>query len=306
MRIPSTAPKEIQDSFVEVYRSLDPWIGTQNIDLKQRRFINGGDAVGDRDFITFRQLREQVRGALASISPTNSTNDRVQYGTHATRVATAPQPNGALFWETDRTALYIAIDQVWEFLINQTFYGTLSPNQKPSDLASTESGFLFYSTDFDREYIWTSTAWTDAAASPKRGTIAWFPVTLHADFAPGTGWALCDGTAGVTRSTPSGGTTTFTVPDLTTANRFLRSVAVTTGGTGGSATTHTHTVNPPDTTSGNNSASQVVATGVGTTVAADPHTHNTDIGSFTSGAPSGSGGDDALPPYYNARPYIRL
>jgi hypothetical protein len=75
---------------------------------------------------------------------------------------------------------------------------------------------------------------------------------------------------------------------------------------GGSATTHTHPVDPPSTASGAPSATVAVQSGAGTTVATDTHTHATDIASFTSGTPSGTGGDDALPPYYNARPYIRL
>lgn len=131
-----------------------------------------------------------------------------------------------------------------------------------------------------------------------------FDSTITGDFVPGAGWQLCDGTAGVTKSESTGGTSTFTVPNLTTSNLFLRSVAGATGGGGGSATTHTHSVNPPNTTSGNNSASQEVQSGAGVTVAAHTHTHDVDIASFTSGAPTTA--DDALPPYINLRPYMRL
>jgi hypothetical protein len=236
------------------------------------------------------------------------------YGTAAERATVA-----AALGANDTGFRFVTTDQGWQtwrwvgsglvFALlpgsGEPMRGTLSPDQKPT-LGVNDAGFLFYSTDFDRTYRWTGTAWADAPDQPKRGTIAYFPVTIHADFAPGTGWQLCDGTAGVTRSTPTGGTTTFTAPDLTTANRFLRSVSGATGGTGGSATTHTHPVNPPSTASGAPSATVAVQSGTGTTVATDTHAHSTDIASFDSGTPSGTSGDDALPPYYNARPYIRL
>jgi hypothetical protein len=50
----------------------------------------------------------------------------------------------------------------------------------------------------------------------------------------------------------------------------------------------------------------VVQVGVGVTVATTPHTHGVDVAAFASAGPSGSSGDDALPPYFNLRPYIRL
>lgn len=325
MRIPSIAVPEVQQSFREVLAKLDVWTGGQNVDFSGRRIMRAGDAVDPQDYVTLRQTRELITKDLASISPALTSIKAGLFGTHSQRLATAPSPLGIFYWETNRTALYQAQNvsgtAAWVFIINQPFYGTLSPDQKPSDLGVNDNGFYFYSTDFDRTYVWAASAWVDAPNQPKRGTIAHFPVTLHADFAPGNGWALCDGTAGVTRSTPSGGTTTVTVPDLTTSSRFLRSVSGATGGTGGSATTHTHSVDPPSTaTSGpvssitdvDNGGGQEVQSGTGVTVAAHTHDHNmdhvhaVDIGSFTSGAPSGSGGDDALPPYYNARPYMRL
>lgn len=274
---------------------------------------------------------DQIRRALGATggSPLNiftllgsSSGGLVQMGTHAQRIALNPAslPSGSIFWETDRTAAYMVIAGQWWFVVGTPFAGTLSPNQKPSDLGTRDAGFEFRSTDFDRLYRWTGSAWIDAPGQEARGQIAFFPITIDAAFTPGTGWQLCDGTAGVTISKADGTTGTVTVPDLTTASRFLRSVSGATGGTGGSATTHTHQVDPPNTTSGSPSvtatgapsATVEVQAGVGTTVATDTHTHNHDhthdvnIAAFASAGPSGSGGDDALPPYYNARPYIRL
>lgn len=223
----------------------------------------------------------------------------------------ANRPNLAL---ADRGFLFIASDrgyQTWRKMdvpndwllmegVGGPMVGTLSPDQKPT-LGANDAGFRFASSDFDRVYRWTGAAWADAPGQPARGTIAYFDDTLL----PGTGWALCDGGA-VTRSTSTGTTAAFTTPNLTGANRFLRSVAGATGGVGGSATTHFHPVNPPITATSAPTATVAVQSGAGTTVATDTHTHNVDISSFSSGAPSGAGGDDALPPYLNARPYIRL
>lgn len=68
MKIPSTAPPEIQQSFREVYLALDPWAGGKNIDLKGRRLMNAGAAVADSDYVTLGELREQVQGPLAAIT----------------------------------------------------------------------------------------------------------------------------------------------------------------------------------------------------------------------------------------------
>lgn len=270
----------------------------------------------------------------------------IRVGTHAQRLTLPPASagSGTLWYETDRLALYYvaAATLAWTLAGSWGMSGTLNPNQKPTDLGTVDTEFLFHASDFERLYRWTGAAWVDAPNAPGR-SIAWFPYSLDAAFQPGTGYQLCDGTANVRVSKSDGTTVLVTVPDLTTANRFLRSVAGATGGTGGSATTHTHQVDPPNTTSttesaghthpvdppsttsGNDSgAGTVVAAGVGTTVATHTHTHATDIASFTSGAesnththdvdiavfasagPSGAAGDDALPPYYNARPYLRL
>ena len=215
---------------------------------------------------------------------------------------------GFLFLGTDATdAVWRWSGTAWVYLKGSSsgLRGTLNPDQKPT-LTANDADFRFVSTDFIREYRWSGTAWEDAPGQPKR-VIEWIPYSIDsAVFDPGTGWQLCNGTVNVRISKPDGTTVLITVPDLTTATRFLRAVAGATGGVGGSATTHTHAVDPPNTTTGNESATQEVFTGVGTIVAAAPHTHDVNIASFNSGAPSGAGGDDALPPYYNARPYLRL
>ncbi len=181
-----------------------------------------------------------------------------------------------------------------------------------SGLGAQDVGYTYDATDYDRTYIWTGAAYADAPGQPARGQIVFFPSTYGGVL---VGWHLCDGTNPVAISTAVGGVVNIAVPDLITANRFLRSVTGTTGGTGGSATTHTHQVDPPPTavtgTSANDSGTQTVQSGAGATVPAEPHTHapgtfSVDVAPFASAVPSGVGGNDALPPYYNANPYIRL
>lgn len=249
---------------------------------------------------------DEIRGALGATGmvPLNifqllggtGATGVVQLGTHAERVATSATRigTGALFYETDRRALYVSVlagpGGIWLFVgQTQPFAGTLSPDQKPTDLGTNGVGFQFNSTDFNRIYVWTGSAWVDAPGQDRRGYIQFFDVTLHADFAPGAGWQLCNGTAGVTRSTPAGGTTTVTVPDLTTDNRYLRSVSGATGGTTGAAT-HTHTF-----TTGAPSATTEVQAGTGATVASSAHTHSGTTDSASS-----------LPPSMDMRPYMRL
>lgn len=197
-------------------------------------------------------------------------------------------------------------------------------------LTADDAGYLYYATDFDRVYRWTGSAYEDAPGEPRRGEITYW----QDDLLPGTGYALCDG-GSYTRSTSTGGTTSWSTPNLTGSNRFIRSVSGTTGGGGGNATTHTHAIDPPNTTSAGPSTATTsgpstndtsgpgttteVQSGTGVTVASAVHihtmgnhthdrseTHDVNIASFTSGAPSGTGGDDALPKYLNLRPYARL
>ena len=91
--------------------------------------------------------------------------------------------------------------------------GSLNPDQKPTNLGTTNAGVLFYSTDFDRTFQWTGTGWIDAPGSPQRGQTAPFLSSSP----PSIGWAPCDGTQ-VTGSTSSGGTQLVQTPMLNPSN----------------------------------------------------------------------------------------
>jgi hypothetical protein len=249
----------------------------------------------------------------------------------------------------DSGVIYVATDrggQAWTLDYGANAWVLLKGIGNPYDVAlasfpslgANDAGFRANATDFDRVYVWSGSAWTDAPGQPTRGTIAYFT----SQWGGATGWSLCDGST-VNVSKSDGSTTPVTLPNLTGSNRFIRSVSGATGGTGGSATTHTHQIDPPNTTSTANSAGHThqidppnttssgpsatapFSTGGTTAPAADnSHTHDVDIGAFTSGGesashthdinisafasagPSGTGGDDALPPYLSLQPWFRL
>lgn len=306
-RIPYTsALAEVQQSFRDVWAQLAPLGEATPFDWRQRRLINLADGVDATDAVTQQQLtavRALIDGIADAASPIagalTTGSGRVRRGAFSARGGAAAHAGEWFLASDQNNVLWYSTGTVWVYVAGQ-MRGTLSPNEKPTGLGTDDVGYLFLSTDFDRAYRWDGSAWADAPGEPTRGMVAYFMSGL----VPAVGWALCDGSS-VTRSTPTGGTTSLSLDNLTTDNRFIRSVSGASGGTGGSATTHTHAVDPPSTTTSAPSA-VVQAAPVGTGVATDVHTHTVDIASFTSGAPSGTGGADALPPYVNFRPYLRL
>src|SRR5881396_1950074 len=83
----------------------------------------------------------------------------VSEDTHANRLANYPTPAtiGAQFFETDRTVLYIANTSLaWEYSAGTYLAAVAS---RPSDLGTSDAGFLFYATNQLTLYIWTGAAW---------------------------------------------------------------------------------------------------------------------------------------------------
>lgn len=321
MRIPTSVPADAQQAFRDLYAIVAPLDQTRAIDWKSRRLTQLGEATDAADAATKAYVDGLIAAVRAdaglntttgSVGALNLATGRVRLGPFASRGA-ATAHAGDLFVASDRNyVVWVSDGATWKYVTGFES-GTLSPDAKPT-LTADDIGYVFYATDFSRAYRWSGSAWADAQASD-RGSIVFF------DANPGTGWHLADGSTNVTKSTSTGGTTTVTVPDATTGHRFLRSVGSSPGGTGGSATTHTHAIDPPSTTTNGPTPSTTdadggsgatVQSGTGATVAAHPHTHDfshthdLDVASFTSGAPSGTSGDDALPPYLNELPYYRL
>lgn len=281
MRIAASVPRDVADAVRSVWGPLERYAHPALVDLAARRLANASEAVNGADVPTL----DQVRALIAAVDVTTTTTTAgsgIRIGTFAQR-GTA-QVRGSLFAASDRNYVVWGSDgSSWRYLAGVQS-GTLDPDMKPT-LTTADAGYLFASTDFDRVYRWSGSAWADAPGQPTRGMIVYF----EDDLLPGAWWALCDGST-VDRSTTTGGTNSLTLPDLTTDNRFLRSVAGATAGTGGAAT-----VNPPSTDSGSNSATQEVQSGTGVTVAAEPHIHAVDLAALAT-----------VPPYFDARPYMRL
>jgi hypothetical protein len=86
----------------------------------------------------------------------------VRYGTHAGRPNPLDVVNGALYVEFDRGgAIYQNQNNVWKYLAG-TMFGTLSPDQRPTDLGVNDAGFDFRTSVAPaREFIWSQTAWVE-------------------------------------------------------------------------------------------------------------------------------------------------
>lgn len=222
---------------------------------------------------------------------------QVLTGTHGDRLALPVPQVGTLYIETDRYAVYLYSITGWSLLGNLLgpLDVTLSPDTKPSDLGLGDVGFTVWATDYAREYIWTGAAWGEDNHNPARYQLGMFAAAPDQ-----AGWFLCDGGT-VVQSKLDGTTANYVTPDLITANRFLRA-ANAAGGTGDTSTHH-HSVDPPFTLTGTASTTATVDDdGLGSTISvvrADA-VFGVDIAAFNSAD------TQALPPWFDALPYIRL
>lgn len=113
--------------------------------------------------------------------------------------------------------------------------GTQASLPTPS---ASESGTLFYVTDYRHLLLWNGSAWEWGPGDAGSGFIAAFIAAPN----PATGWAVCDGAA-VNVLNPTGTTSSVTTPDLR-GDIFLKGVAVAGyTGTRQAATTATTSVN---------------------------------------------------------------
>lgn len=310
----------VQQVFRDVIARVAPLGETTPYDWRGRRLMALADGEDPQDAVTLAQLTA-LEARLADTTTDGASqggltagSGKVRRGTFSLR-ASAAAHRGEWFIASDRNNVtWWSTGAAWIYVTGM-MRGTLSPNLKPTDLGTNDVGFLFYSTDFARTYRWSGSAWADAGFEEPRGMIAWSADPFS--FSGITGWALADGST-VTASTTTGGTQSVALPNL--HQRYVRGVTSSPGGTVGAATTHTHPVDPPNTTSGAPSTTTTsgpsgtteVQAGTGATVASSGHTHtrsethDVDIASFNSGTPSGTSGEDALPPSYNELAYVRL
>lgn len=136
------------------------------------------------------------------------------YGTHAQRVGRPLPADASIFTETDRNGLVYQIQgRVWVY-VSGTYQRTQTQLAAlAATLGSNDTGLLVDVTDFAHVLRWTGTAWTYADPSDPAGRIEGFLV----DPSPTTGWALCDGTAGVPYLMSDGTLGMETLPDLISA-----------------------------------------------------------------------------------------
>ena len=109
----------------------------------------------------------------------------IRYGTHAERLATpiAGLISGMFWTETDRgNVIYETQGGVWLF-ITGAMWGTLVPDQRPTDLGVNDDGFTYFVTATPlREFIWASPVWVETTGGGGGGTVqaayATSPLTL--------------------------------------------------------------------------------------------------------------------------------
>jgi hypothetical protein len=111
--------------------------------------------------------------------------------THANRLALYPAANspvGTLFWETDRTVLYILEENAgvlsWEYAAGM--YSAAFAN-RPTDLGTSDAGFLYFPSVYIHICRWSGSGW--AITDGGGGYIVDSLVAL------GAGFILCDGAA---------------------------------------------------------------------------------------------------------------
>jgi hypothetical protein len=95
----------------------------------------------------------------------NQLGKLVSEGPHADRPAPESVPDGALYYESDRGVIYCnanpAGTAVWQYVAG-TMWGTLVPDQRPTDLGVHDAGFDFRTVaPPPREFIWNQTAWVE-------------------------------------------------------------------------------------------------------------------------------------------------
>ena len=246
-------------------------------------------------------------------------------GTHADRIDDKNDPAqyrpGTWFYETDRTVLYqvriVGSDPVWVYVAG-TMRG-LAVTDKPTDLGTYDTGFLFYAADYAHTWRWTGSTWQYAPGDRASGEIAWFTVD------PGTGWALCNGTP-TFRTLPNATTAAITPPNLITAYAkgaaaYSPTVVPASGSVSGGTTDpesgHTHSIahdHPAALTGATNTPAWNTAAGVGQFLTTYDHTHSFDVPAYSGASGAGSAHSHTLgalsitavePKHVDLMPYLR-
>ncbi|PWT72948.1 MAG: hypothetical protein C5B60_08830 [Chloroflexi bacterium] len=110
-------------------------------------------------------------------------NTLVTEGTHGKRPVAGDMPDGAIYVESDRGAIYTNEAGAWHYLAG-SMWNTLNPDMRPTDLGANDAGFLFRSIDSSDQYApqsftWSGSAWINTT-TVLYGTHAARPIANYA------------------------------------------------------------------------------------------------------------------------------
>lgn len=205
--------------------------------------------------------------------------------THANRLILYPAPNyplGTLFWETDRTILYVVASSsgtlYWQYVSGMMV--SVFAN-RPTDLGAGDRGFLLFVTVQCHVMWWSGTAWffLDGGGAYFQDFVATPPGSL--------GWQLCDGTATdyLVLSGADLAVTSFTTPNLFSGaglGSYRKSIAAYTGALNAATAGNMSGLTSSDTATNN-----AAATGI----TVDAHAVVDDLASGTNNAVFSTPGD---------------
>ena len=203
-------------------------------------------------------------------------------GTNAQRVATsaARYPSGTTWYETDRGLLYVSVDGVWKYVsgVYRVAFASM-----PSGLGSNDAGLELHDTTYFHKWRWNGTGWE--RLDEPAGTLLF---SCHE--APHAGWVLADGSAGVTVTTATAGTTVVTLPNLVGAyakgaSGYTGTLVPASGGTvsGTTSTVADHSHGPGTLATGSAIGGTGQAGTSGGSLSQSTHTHNVSSGATALG-----------------------
>lgn len=123
---------------------------------------NDGDATPDNRALT-RTTRDWWLYWNRLGDQANSNALLVTQGSHAQRPDAGGMPDGALYVESDRGSIYQVQNGAWRYVAG-TMWGTITPDQRPTDLGVHDGGFDFRCTDVVREFMWSQTKWIEVTS----------------------------------------------------------------------------------------------------------------------------------------------
>ena len=139
---------------------------------------------------------------------------------------------GLLYFETDREVFYLSamVGNIWTWIY---VGGTMKCKQSgiPADLGSNDRYFVVNVTDYRHKLIWGKEDSTVAYSAGWDFESGDGGSNFKQDFfaAPGTGWHLCDGTAGVSYLKSDGTLGSLNLPNLSGSPAYIKSGAAYTG-----------------------------------------------------------------------------